>query len=323
MNPMQKIVFSSALAAGLGISSHAMAADGDAVADQTLKVEEYKKTVIEKALFRYFNPLASLADHMNIPRNTTITYQVERGDTLSGIAAKFDVSLEDLLSYNRIRNPHLLSIGLELKIPPTDNVYVVESGDNPEKIAEKLHISVEELLEENPLLQAAGDAMYVGQRIMIPEKKNFAGSYALHSKKQVVAIASRKKSQSYPVPVMAWPVKGMVSSHYGTRWGSLHTGIDITNPNKGNTPINAARAGKVVKTEMNHGGYGYLVILDHGNNIQTYYAHLSKITVKTGDWVSEGGKLGYMGSTGNSTGYHLHFEIRYHDKPINPLNYLR
>lgn len=324
MFPVKKMVFSSALLAGLGIScSQAMAADNQShpvlAHQQTAK---YKKSVVENAIFRHFIPYTSITDKLEQPRSESIVYFIKKGDSLSEIAQKFNVSLSELVEYNRIKNPHLISVGLELKIPPEEKIHVVKSGDTLDKIAEQHQVSVKDLLANNPLLASAPDSLYIGQELKIPTIQIEKPVFAVNPKKQLVKIASRSKQQQLPIPAMAWPVSGKITSHYGPRWGSLHAGIDIWNEEESRAVIRAARAGKVIKVEYNNYGYGNHVVLDHGDGIETYYAHMREITVNKGDWVSQGAKLGYMGSTGNSTGYHLHFEIRYQGRPINPLPYL-
>ncbi len=118
------------------------------------------------------------------------------------------------------------------------------------------------------------------------------------------------------------PLKGAgrVSSEYGPRWGTFHHGIDFAAP--AGTPIYASAAGKVIYSGYNNGGYGYLVIIDHGNGYQTYYAHNSSLYVSVGNQVSQGQHIAGVGSTGDSTGNHLHFEVRKNGTPINPRNVL-
>lgn len=116
-----------------------------------------------------------------------------------------------------------------------------------------------------------------------------------------------------------WPVQGFVTSGFGPRWGRMHTGIDIAAP--GGTPIGAARAGEVLYTGW-LGGYGNLVVLDHGDSVVTLYAHQSRIGVAEGQEVAHGQVVGYIGTTGHSTGNHLHFEIRVDTQPRNPRPYL-
>jgi murein DD-endopeptidase MepM/ murein hydrolase activator NlpD len=116
-----------------------------------------------------------------------------------------------------------------------------------------------------------------------------------------------------------WPVNGTVVSGYGMRWGRLHEGIDIAAPT--GTPIWAAAAGTVIHAGW-LGGYGNLVVVDHGNGLATAYAHASAILVGVGQSVSQGETISLVGSTGNSSGPHLHFEVRVNGVAVDPLLYL-
>lgn len=116
-----------------------------------------------------------------------------------------------------------------------------------------------------------------------------------------------------------WPSSGTVTSGFGYRWGRLHAGIDIGAPT--GTPITAAKGG-VVSFVGVMGGYGNIVVVDHGGGMTTRYAHQSQFGSSVGQTVSAGDRIGYVGSTGNSTGPHLHFEVRINDQPQNPIGYL-
>lgn len=112
----------------------------------------------------------------------------------------------------------------------------------------------------------------------------------------------------------------IITSYFGSRWNSFHKGIDIAG-NVGD-PVDVAINGEVVYAQFNDGGYGNLIIVEHDNNMKSYYAHLSKINVQVGDNVQKGDKIGEVGNTGNSTGPHLHFELRVNDEPVDPLKYI-
>ena len=117
------------------------------------------------------------------------------------------------------------------------------------------------------------------------------------------------------------PTSGVVTSRFGSRWGSTHKGIDIGAP-KG-TPIKAAAGGTVTVAQYGYsGGYGNYVIISHGNGIQTVYAHCNSLNVTVGQKVSQGQQIATVGSTGRSTGNHLHLEIRVNGVAQNPQNYL-
>ena len=116
-----------------------------------------------------------------------------------------------------------------------------------------------------------------------------------------------------------WPTSGTLTSGFGWRWGRMHEGIDIAAPT--GTPISAAASGTVIHAGW-MGGYGNLVVIDHGNGLATAYGHQSSIAVGSGTYVSQGQTIGYVGSTGHSTGPHLHFEVRVNGSPVDPLGYL-
>lgn len=118
---------------------------------------------------------------------------------------------------------------------------------------------------------------------------------------------------------VAWPTNGTVTSPFGYRWGRLHAGMDIANGQ--GTPIRAAKAGTVILAGWN-GGYGNSVVIDHGGGFTTLYAHQSRLRVSEGQAVKQGQQVGDMGSTGNSTGSHLHFETRVNGDPRDPARYL-
>lgn len=115
------------------------------------------------------------------------------------------------------------------------------------------------------------------------------------------------------------PVKGIVTSRFGTRWGSTHTGTDIGAST--GTPIYAAASGQVIFSGWK-GTLGKLVVVSHGNGIQTYYAHCSSLLVSSGDNISAGQLIAKVGNTGRSTGPHLHFEIRLNGSALNPQSYI-
>jgi murein DD-endopeptidase MepM/ murein hydrolase activator NlpD len=118
---------------------------------------------------------------------------------------------------------------------------------------------------------------------------------------------------------LVWPVHGTLTSGFGPRWGRMHEGIDIAGAS--GTPIAAAATGTVISAGWS-GGYGQLVVLDHGNGLSTAYAHLSSIAVSAGQTVPQGSVVGGMGTTGSSTGVHLHFEVRVNGSAVDPLGYL-
>ncbi len=116
-----------------------------------------------------------------------------------------------------------------------------------------------------------------------------------------------------------WPLNGAVTSYYGPRWGSMHTGIDIDGVT--GQPVVASKAGSVIMAGS-YSGYGNAVIVDHGGGYQTLYAHLSSFAVSSGQSVGQGQTVGAVGCTGSCTGDHLHFEVRVNGSPTDPMQYL-
>jgi murein DD-endopeptidase MepM/ murein hydrolase activator NlpD len=135
-------------------------------------------------------------------------------------------------------------------------------------------------------------------------------------------IRAAQGQSSSTVPSSAgliWPVSGPVTSPFGWRWGRMHEGIDI-GVSYG-TPIHAAASGTVIYCGW-ESGYGNLTVLDHGGNLATAYGHQSSIAVSCGQLVNQGDVIGNVGSTGHSTGPHLHFEVRVNGSPVDPMGYL-
>ena len=136
-------------------------------------------------------------------------------------------------------------------------------------------------------------------------------------------VSALIKSHNGDAPVsgagLIWPVRGPITSCFCMRWGRMHTGIDIA-PGYG-TPIKAAKSGTVIFAGW-MGGYGNAVIISHGGGLSTLYGHQSRMAVHQGESVSQGQTIGYVGSTGHSTGPHLHFETRVNGSPQNPMRYL-
>ncbi|MFL5964318.1 MAG: murein hydrolase activator EnvC family protein [Gaiellaceae bacterium] len=146
-----------------------------------------------------------------------------------------------------------------------------------------------------------------------------AASTALTARIQA-AQANRGGATSTPSSAgLIWPVNGPVTSPFGWRWGRMHQGIDIGAGT--GTPIKAAAAGTIIYCGW-ESGYGNLTVIDHGGNLATAYGHQSSIAVACGQHVAQGDVIGYVGSTGHSTGPHLHFEVRINGAPVDPLGYL-
>lgn len=261
------------------------------------------------------------------PRRGIITYTVQSGDTLFGIAEKFKLRPETILwaNYDVLQDdPHMLEIGQVLNIPPVDGVlHVVKEGETLEAIAQKYNVSPEAIRNaEWNGLQDGGEPQ-VGQVLIVPGgTRPFAGWTPPRQAYVVVAGGKRLPSGACPsvqVPPLGtgsfiWPVNSHWRSGYD--FTAYHPGVDFAG--RLGDPVYAADAGTVVYAGWSTVGYGNLIVLDHGNGYQTYYAHLSAIFVGCGQQVAKGATIGLVGSTGRSTGPHLHFEIRGPGGFVNP-----
>jgi murein DD-endopeptidase MepM/ murein hydrolase activator NlpD len=184
------------------------------------------------------------------------------------------------------------------------------------KIAKKYNIDANDIIEANKL--ASVDDIRVGENLIIP-----GGRKIIIAPTQPVYVYKPPTTSTIKTTAtgqMTWPNGCYHISQYYR--GSLHTGIDIACSY--GTPIHAADSGRVIKAQGGwNGGYGNETIIDHGNGITTLYGHQSAIYVRVGDYVTKGQVIGAEGSTGRSTGPHLHFEVRVSGVPKNPLSYIR
>jgi murein DD-endopeptidase MepM/ murein hydrolase activator NlpD len=229
-------------------------------------------------------------------------YLVKAGDTLSSIAACYNVDVDTLLSANS-EAEEIIRPGQELLILPQKGaLHTVKTGDTLSEIAQMYMVKVDAIVHAN---NKNNEFLAVGEKLFIPGGKR---------PERAEAEVSRAKSSH-----IAWPTVGEISSPYGYRWGRMHSGVDIANDY--GTLIRAALPGYVTYAGW-ISGYGKTVMLEHAKGYVTLYGHLSEFIVAAGQAVKAGQTIAYMGSTGNSTGPHLHFEVRINDTPVNPLGLL-
>ena len=245
------------------------------------------------------------------------TYIVEEGDTLGRIADSFGLSLSTILWSNGLSYNSTIRPGQELKILPVDGVlYKVKSGDTLSRIARNYGVDAGEILTQNQL--ASADRLSIGAELLLPGGEPPSPVSTSRSSASITSLFSApSKTISEDADGWVWPTDWRVITQYFT-W--RHTGIDID----GNysTFSYAARGGVVIYSGW-RGGYGLTVEVDHGDGYVTRYAHHSKNFVDVGDVVSVGDTLAQTGTTGRSTGTHLHFEVIRNGKFQNPLDYVR
>ncbi|MDD4995119.1 MAG: peptidoglycan DD-metalloendopeptidase family protein [Patescibacteria group bacterium] len=252
------------------------------------------------------------------PRTSVEEYIVEDGDTLNLIAEKFNISLNTLLWANSLSAGSFIHPGGKLTILPTSGVlHTVKSGETVAGIAKKYKSESEKIIEFNKLASASD--LRVSEKIVVPGGIMPAAPRPSYTAPVSTIFGSNPPpgSTSQSRTRLLWPTIGhRISQYY--HWG--HSGLDIAVPL--GEPIYAAEAGTVTRAGW-YVGYGNCIDINHGNGMMTRYGHASKIYVKPGDKVSRGQTVGLVGSTGRSTGPHIHLEVIINGAKYNPLSYIR
>ena len=244
------------------------------------------------------------------------TYIVQPGDTVFGIAKKFNLKPETIMWSNRDLelNPDLLRVGDELTILPVDGVYhQVQKGETISAIAKKYKVKPSVIINyEWNNLKDANEPLQPGRYLIVPggEKPFIPRTVSIY--RGPIPKNAKRGTGSF-----VWPVSGTITQQYWKGHRALDIGSWMGNP------VVAADSGYVVFAGWDNSGYGNLIVIDHGNGYRTYYAHLSRIFVRRGESVGKGQRIGSVGSSGNSTGPHLHFEIRFRNVQRNPFGFLR
>lgn len=282
---------------------------------------------------------------VQIQRTTTETYVIQPGDVISTIASRYGVTVGTILWANGLNQRSYIQPGDKIKIPPVSGVlHKVKKGDTLTKLAATYKSNLDEILTVNRL--APGASITPGDELVIP-----GGTPPAVATPRPVAINSsirpdvplsrirnkaldvyqeitgkndaRPKPEDLPEGTIAkgkllWPTHLRVINQY---YGWKHTGVDIDGDYV--DAIYASEDGVVEKAGWNSGGYGLMILIDHGSNNKTRYGHASKLFVKAGDTVKRGQVIAMVGTTGRSTGTHLHYEVYIHGKRVNPLAYIK
>jgi len=247
-------------------------------------------------------------------RDKVVEYQVQPGDVLSTIADKFGLKVNTILWENNLGYYSVIKPGQTLRILPVDGLtYKVKSSDTLNKIAKEYKSDVNAIIEFNKLASAVD--IQTGNILILPGgiKAQAPAPSVVYSLKSIFSAPAAASSSK-----LQWPTTAYRMTQYYT-W--RHHGVDIGN--KSGQPIYAAEAGTVRQAGWNNGGYGNMIIIDHGGGLETLYGHASKLYVKVGDKVTRGQVIAGVGSTGRSTGPHLHFEVRVNGARLNPLGYIK
>lgn len=202
--------------------------------------------------------------------------------------------------------------------PDQTTTHRVERGENLYRIGLRYGVPAREIARANGIRDVT--SLRVGQRLVIPRRSGGRSSGLSTRQKEEARRRARASAIAQGELQFVWPIQGgRLSSYFGRRRGRPHEGVDVA-ASKG-TPIHAAEAGRVIHSGR-YGAYGLAVIVKHAGAYRTIYAHASRLLVKKGAFVERGQKIAEVGSTGRSTGPHLHFEIRKSETPLDPLAYL-
>lgn len=257
-----------------------------------------------------------------------VVHTIEEGDCITCIAKRYGITSKDIYANNPGMNKDsLLQLGDKINVTafrPKVTVQVVEEVTQDEMIDYTTETKTNAKVPkgETKVIQDGKEGKKLVTYQLTKENGEVVGREMLTENVVAQPVTKIIERGSKVIPSrgtgrISWPAGGYVSSGFGTRWGRLHAGIDIA----GSGVARAADNGRVIEAGW-HGGYGNMVLIDHGNGLQTRYGHLSKIQVSVGEIVEQGKVIGVKGSTGDSTGVHLHFEVLKNGAPQNPMKYL-
>ncbi|NLF80152.1 MAG: M23 family metallopeptidase [Clostridia bacterium] len=244
-------------------------------------------------------------------------YIAAGGESVNMIAKTYALDGELVALMNDLSPDGNLVAGELVRLPQTPYFSVVVApGDTLYSLAQTYNVTWRELAGVNAL--GRPECIYPGQTLLVPlTEESSVSLWQTVERTEVQAVFASRGS----VYAFAWPAEGEISSAFGERWGRFHYGLDIAAD--GGMPIYAAASGLVTESGWKNDAYGYAVMLDHGNGQETLYAHACELVARVGEWVEEGDVIAFIGSTGNSTGSHVHFEVRINGVCVDPQLYLR
>ena len=261
----------------------------------------------------------------------TRTYEIKQGDSLWSISRKEHIPLDDLIKANpQLKSEDELALGEMInltEVKPLLNVSLVKKITYEEQIPYKTEVVKDNSMwtwdqkvkkpGENGSKEVAAEVSYKNG---IKLSQNILGEKVVKEPvTRVVARGTKAEVAFRGSGRFVWPTVGQITSYFGRRGREFHTGIDI-GQSKG-APVRASNSGTVTFAGW-RGGYGNFIIINHGGGIETCFAHNSSIMVSVGQQVEKGQQIAKVGSTGRSSGCHVHFEIRVNGSAVNPLNYL-
>lgn len=288
----------------------------------------FKESMIDPAEIKTVDDTLSMIEE---GKEETTIYEAKEGEDLEAIANSHDMDLDQLLELNPGQDEDKgVKEGERLYVTqrtPYVNVMVEREVLKEERIPFEKKVKEDDELPKGELItEQMGNEGILAFTYNVSETNGKKISETIVKKentekaKKEITRKGTKVVPSQGSGTYSWPADGgYISSKQGQRWGKLHKGIDIARPTT--RTITAADHG-IIETAGNSGGYGNKITINHNNGYKTVYAHLDSINVKAGQKIEKGMKIGMMGSTGHSTGVHLHFEIYKNGSLVNPLNYI-
>lgn len=297
-----------------------IAKEGLLRSDIGLPLQEQEKLIFELPVSSVFEEdyLRPSFEGVGETTRAVQSYIVRSGDTIGYIAEQFGVSIYTILWANKLTLRSVLHAGQTINILPVSGVaHKVQSGDTVASLAKKYNADKDKIIAFNQM--AYDQRLTAGEIIIIPGGEITAPPPPRPTFTQTFQLFTGPKNYPPPTGRLLWPVS---TSHRITQYYSpRHTGIDIGANYL--TPIMAADDGIIELVQFGRTGYGYQTIIDHENGYRTRYGHQSQIFVQPGERVTRGQTIGTIGSTGRSTGPHLHFEVYVNGRRTNPLPYVR
>ncbi len=273
--------------------------------------------------------VSTAAQSLNAQKSVDVDYIIQPEDSLWSLASENNLTVEDIQALNPGLEETLVDGSvIHLKQQqPLLNIKTVQNASYQETVPapvneiqdSNLYQGTTQVVEqgtEGLKMVSAKIVKINGQEV---DRMVLSESVLSAPTPSSVIVGTRPVPTGIGSGQFLRPYSGVITSRFGSRWGSVHKGIDVGG--SVGDPVLSADEGKVVFAGWNTGGYGNLVILDHGNGYQTYYAHMNEILVSDGDVIEKGYQLGTVGSTGRSTGPHLHFEVRKDGEPQDPQTY--
>lgn len=293
-------------------------------------VENIEIVKQEMPLYKIGN-VEDLYNHLLTSSEEIKTHTVEVGESLWTIAKIYNLSVNELIEANQDKNPDKLQIGDEVKLIVPKSVLTVATVaevEYTERVKYESEIEYNDKMYKNEkktkVAGVSGLAKVVANEIkhngILVEREIVKEEILEKPVTEIIIKGTKEVPKTVATGMFLMPTRGKISSRYGMRNGRMHRGLDIAS-SKG-TAINAADGGKVVFAGYK-GAYGNMVEIDHGNGYKTRYAHASKILVTVGTKVYKGQHIANMGSTGRSTGSHLHFEVLKNGANQNPANFVK